>query len=1566
MSITNSNSNFGNTAIKSIGFKANPYPLDQHGKITHLVAPKAFGKFVSGASDNDVQKIRWTNIDVRETINALGTSGSSQSNARIYLFGIPGEANTDKSLIANAGGTYRVGLNPTEILFIPKLSTDDTDDYVQVTLIGNSNPSTNPAEWNWFKFDSTNQKWYVEYSTSGITALRNEFFSGEQLRSQWSLLTSESILIERRTGNRSADESLWKVRFVIPKERHFQFPGVINPGRPPEPGYIVRTTASSKKVYSIFAIETKSSLSPTTDGIYYLTLLLADAVSVKNNEISTAADADKHYQNKIYLYPTLNPDFPLDNPERSQSTWDSGNSTVVVVEPGTTLSSDPDIKTTQIVFGRRRSLSRETIHTLVQELDTISAVKSVGGSKISTDSGLNNAYNELMSINGPDGRPKITSSVIEDRIISIKIGTNFDDLSSSYSNYAINLHRPSNIRASGHTWEYVGYGPGNYSTAFPDFQKILLTENNLLNSQSVSFNGGASYSTGMNSRGDFYIGNQRINPTTGQPQTLSSPSLLVEGRDDIAAAINSEISGLQNEISSELAALRNNLTVESLQVNQILRSDNGIQIGSKTIGFANGQLTPLASEDDYGFSIKAPAAGISGISWKNNSEGFVTPQILEAWRVSNGIISTVTKSADIYICDSLWRSWYENAEQRNANFWNKPLYGPSQGSSNESIKYTVLSAINNANINESNEITALKSWTGTLNEYKSKEITIYKTVIVSGVSQNFQLKLSPTPFPIIENNKIVAFNDSNYFLPFAKFEPAFQYIEENFGGSSSIARLRVRPGVYELPSTTLTCAVQIYGSSSFTSDRGVSDGYIPLVYWRDEWAKHHKRANGAYTSTNTSGYKGPLSGVYFRQNLVVRGRQFNTIQGWVFANQGFKISSALNTSVLNNIVFLGTSKGLDYILKYSIDDFASVSGGDIAADQFRSPRATFNTNFYWVPNERQFNPSFYADTGNYVGAGSSLAALYRLCTRGFQKDTSTLNFTFHGGRSRIQLSNSIINLEHVIFGPHQPLGSETGRSAEDDYLPRASYIRSEQNSRVLYRGCKFKGCEKFIVPQILTSSYIVRIGDDSRGGDASRNTNSITLSGLGSGWRTDTSNNILYSMGHSIHFHETLDSAITIINPSISDYTRALENAPNVQSLIDPGRQYVYTSDHSGFRLENGSDDLYALSASSSDRDFLAQPIGLVFEDGNGLEYDGTSGKTIDNLLNWMYDSTTISEESIHWSHKLPVQILNLSNNINDSTLFLAPYDSGSSTSNPGDIITGSITGTTARILAFQYEPAENTAKLIAYNISGTFQSGESITTASGGTATIGTALTKLNHRVRSRIYPPFYCGKSLLGSRNVANNSFSDTANSNIDISQLGPYLHVNYIISGSLSVVSNPGFLRDLAESSYKLRHSNFGRKWRGSFGTVPSATQNLVTTGFIYQSFGADESGSTTFGQVSIKASVGSDLRIYDAYHDVDEFLTTVAQYTINNGSVDLANSNTVNVATGGPTGNYYNDVRLNMKTHFISAGYYPSIRLVSGDFIPQNLSEDGRTVLNYTDPVANPVVMSNLSMSTRLRF
>ena len=99
----------------------------------------------------------------------------------------------------------------------------------------------------------------------------------------------------------------------------------------------------------------------------------------------------------------------------------------------------------------------------------------------------------------------------------------------------IELRRHSIIRASGHTFEYVGFGPGNYSTAFPDRQDRVLSDQEEILSQSTKVNGGLVVFTGMNDRGAFYVGNKKVNSATGQEQVFDSPIPTVTGEDILSA-----------------------------------------------------------------------------------------------------------------------------------------------------------------------------------------------------------------------------------------------------------------------------------------------------------------------------------------------------------------------------------------------------------------------------------------------------------------------------------------------------------------------------------------------------------------------------------------------------------------------------------------------------------------------------------------------------------------------------------------------------------------------------------------------------------------------------------------------------------------------------------------------------------------------------------------------------------------------------------------------------------------------------------------------------------------------
>ena len=96
---------------------------------------------------------------------------------------------------------------------------------------------------------------------------------------------------------------------------------------------------------------------------------------------------------------------------------------------------------------------------------------------------------------------------------------------------AVELRRPSILRASGHTFEYLGYGPGNYSTGLPQVQLKTLTEREEFLSQSQENSCGTVVYTGMNDQGDFYIGNTKISSDSGEQVTFDIPVPTVTGED---------------------------------------------------------------------------------------------------------------------------------------------------------------------------------------------------------------------------------------------------------------------------------------------------------------------------------------------------------------------------------------------------------------------------------------------------------------------------------------------------------------------------------------------------------------------------------------------------------------------------------------------------------------------------------------------------------------------------------------------------------------------------------------------------------------------------------------------------------------------------------------------------------------------------------------------------------------------------------------------------------------------------------------------------------------------------
>ena len=95
----------------------------------------------------------------------------------------------------------------------------------------------------------------------------------------------------------------------------------------------------------------------------------------------------------------------------------------------------------------------------------------------------------------------------------------------------VEFRRPSILRASGHTFEYLGYGPGNYSTGLPQVQTRTLTEREQFLAQAQESSSGLVVYTGMNNDGDFFIGNTKYSSASGEQTTFDIPTPTVTGQD---------------------------------------------------------------------------------------------------------------------------------------------------------------------------------------------------------------------------------------------------------------------------------------------------------------------------------------------------------------------------------------------------------------------------------------------------------------------------------------------------------------------------------------------------------------------------------------------------------------------------------------------------------------------------------------------------------------------------------------------------------------------------------------------------------------------------------------------------------------------------------------------------------------------------------------------------------------------------------------------------------------------------------------------------------------------------
>jgi hypothetical protein len=490
LSITNSNSNFGNTSLRSKGFKSASFTKDKAGQITHVIPPKDI-------SDVAEISINWVTFDINKIRAAADPT-------KLYLYGYTNETGKPPSKIQG----YTIGArrdSPTlpdkiNVLLIASGANSPTTHTAKIDPSGGDVTGTSPGDDNSpIKWDANQSNWYLQVDSN-----QNDIYTTLIANSQYQNLGfTPTSFIRRVPDARDLKDRIYRFRYVLDKDA-FPIP------RQPITGFVVQPRSSETnspaydKTYYIYEVEVYQVFERgLKDGIYYLTFLNASVAPSTSN-----FDDFAFSQQTVDLYPAFDRDNPVADPGPAISVADNDILGVVTTTDGATPTPNENTKL---------SITKETTQFFLLEQEN--------------NLGYNTTSNTLNSI-------VVTGRLGDEEERKIPLKLNADN---SVAPILCELRRYSILRASGHTFEYLGFGPGNYSTAFPSTQVEVLSPAQVRLSQSLKEAAGVAYYSGVNSDGELFVGNQVINPVTGQITNEDIAQLNVLGEEGTTIETFSEI-----------------------------------------------------------------------------------------------------------------------------------------------------------------------------------------------------------------------------------------------------------------------------------------------------------------------------------------------------------------------------------------------------------------------------------------------------------------------------------------------------------------------------------------------------------------------------------------------------------------------------------------------------------------------------------------------------------------------------------------------------------------------------------------------------------------------------------------------------------------------------------------------------------------------------------------------------------------------------------------------------------------------------------------------------------------
>ena len=490
LSITNSNSNFGNTSLRSKGFKRAAFTKDKAGQITHVIPPKAL-------DDVAEVSINWVTLDIQKIKAAADPT-------KLFLYGYTNQNAKPPSKIQG----YTIGArrdSPTlpdkvNVLLIAAGANNPTTHTAKIDPSGPEVTGTSPGDdASPIKYDTAQSNWYIQ-----VDSANNDIYTTLIANSQYNNLGfTPTTFIRRVPDARALKDRIYRFRYVLNKDA-FPIP------RPPITGFVIQPRSSETnspaydKTYYIFEVETYQEFERgVADGIYYLSVLNASVAPATSN-----FDDFSFSQQTVDVYPTFDRDNPVADPAPAVSVASNEIIGAVTTTDGAQPNPAED---------KKLSITKETTQFFLLEQEN--------------NLGYNTTANTLNSI-------VVTARLGDEEERKIALKLNADN---SVAPILCELRRYSILRASGHTFEYLGFGPGNYSTAFPSTQVEVLTPQQVRLSQSLKEAAGVAYYSGVNSDGELFVGNQVINPVTGQITNEDIAQLNVVGEENTTIQTFSEV-----------------------------------------------------------------------------------------------------------------------------------------------------------------------------------------------------------------------------------------------------------------------------------------------------------------------------------------------------------------------------------------------------------------------------------------------------------------------------------------------------------------------------------------------------------------------------------------------------------------------------------------------------------------------------------------------------------------------------------------------------------------------------------------------------------------------------------------------------------------------------------------------------------------------------------------------------------------------------------------------------------------------------------------------------------------